>query len=366
MRRRLVVALAVLVGFGVDAGRSHAYWYDGPSWQANPVMSLQLGSSSNGVTLIDGSTTWGQPAEAAMAIWNQYLDRVQFRVIRDATSATGLGNGINNVFWSNSIYGRSWESYAGYTLWRSSGNAIIEADVIMNNQLSWNSYRGTARSGNVDFRRLVMHELGHAIGLNHPNDHGQVVTAVMNSSPGNTDTVMADDISGAQFLYSIGGNGSVSFPPRNESLDFRNQLETKYRDGLRRGNSTTYVDREGDIVWISEYYRYRVNACSHAQAQTRVFAQIDNTGTFGVCGTASSGAVAFPPRNEALDFRIALEAKYRDDLRRGAGVSAVDNEGDVVWIQEYLRYRVNSCSHAVAVDKVFAQIDGRGVQAVCR
>ena len=117
---------------------------------------------------------------------------------------------------------------------------------------------------------------------------------------------------------------------------------------------------------MSEYVRYRVTACAHAQAQTRVFAQIDNTGTFGVCGVVSAGAVAFPPRNESLEFRLALEAKYRDDLRRGAGQSAVDNEGDVVWVQEYLRYRVNSCSHAVAIDKVFAQIDGRGVQPVCR
>jgi len=189
---------------------------------------------------------------------------------------------------------------------------------------------------------------------------------VMNSRTSNTDTVTADDLSGVQYLYSFGGSGSVSFPARNEALDFRNQLESKYRDGLRRGNSNTFVDREGDIVWLSEYFRYRVNACSHSQAQTRTFAQIDNTGTYGVCGAGSSGSVAFPPRNESLDFRVALEAKYRDDLRRGASQTAVDNEGDVVWIQEYLRYRVNSCSHAVAVDKVFAQIDGRGVQAVCR
>jgi hypothetical protein len=192
------------------------------------------------------------------------------------------------------------------------------------------------------------------------------VVAQMLSYVTNLDTLAADDISGAQFLYSFGGSGSVSFPPRNESLDFRTQLEAKYRDGLRRGNSTSYVDTEGDIVWLSEYFRYRVNACSHSQAQTRVFAQIDNTGTYGVCGSVGPGAVAFPPRNESLDFRVALEAKYRDDLRRGAGQTAVDNEGDVVWIQEYLRYRVNGCSHAVAIDKVFAQIDGRGVQAVCR
>jgi hypothetical protein len=364
-RRAVTVAIIVGTLLLVSAPRpSRAYWYDGPTWPGNPVMSLQLGSISNGVTLSDGSTTWGQPAESAMVAWNNYLDRIQFRVIRDSTAATGLGNGVNNVFWSSTIYGRTFAPYAGYTLWLNSGSNIYEADVIMNNQLTWNSYRGNARNGVVDLRRLIMHEFGHVIGLNHPNDHGQVVDAVMNSSPGNNDELRADDISAAQFLYSLGA-GTVSFPARDQSLDFRNQLETKYRDQLRRSSGATYVDREGDIVWTSEYYRYRVNGCTHTQAQTRVFSQVDGSGTFGVCGRASAGAVEFPPRNESLQFRNALESKYRDDLRRGASQSSVDLEGDVVWIQEYLRYRVNGCSHAVAVDKVFAQIDGRGVQPTC-
>lgn len=364
--RRLVIIVAIAVGLVLTAGLapSGAYWYYGPRWSSNPVMSLQLGAPSSGAALIDGSTSWGQPVEAAMAIWNDYLDRVDFRVIRDSTAATGLGNGVNNVFWSNTIYGRTFTGYVAYALWNTSGNAVTEGDIIFNNQLTWNSYRGNLRGSTNEIRRVALHELGHVLGLDHPNDHGQTVTAQMNSGQTNLDTLSADDISGGQFLYSL-GNGTVSFPARDQSLDFRNQLETKYRDQLRRGSLATYVDREGDIVWTSEYYRYRVNGCSHSQAQTRVFAEIDNLGTYGVCGSASSGTVAFPPRNESLDFRNALEAKYRDELRRGASQSVVDLEGDVVWIQEYLRYRVNACSHAVAVDKVFAQIDGRGVQATC-
>lgn len=371
MQRVLIGLAAILLVLTVGLEPSPAYWYDGPRWNSNPVMSLQLGSPTS--TLIDGSTTWGQPVESAMIAWNVYVDSVEFRVIRDSTASTGLGNGINNVFWSNTIYGRTFAPYAGYTLWLNQGSAIVESDVIFNNQRLWNSYRGNVRGTTVDMRRLAMHELGHVLGLNHPDEHGQSVLAIMNASMGNVDELTADDRAAAQFLYSSGtstvtfpANGSVSFPPRNEALDFRTQLETKYRDSLRRGNSTTYVDREGDIVWTSEYYRYRVNACTHAQAQTRVFSQIDTGAAASVCGAASSGSVTFPPRNESLQFRNELEAKYRDELRRGPSQSAVDLEGDVVWIQEYLRYRVNSCSHAVSIDKVFAQIDGRGVQATCR
>jgi hypothetical protein len=46
-----------------------------------------------------------------------------------------------------------------------------------------------------------MHESGNMIGLEHPDQAGHVVNAVMNSSIRNTDSLTADDISGGQHLY---------------------------------------------------------------------------------------------------------------------------------------------------------------------
>jgi len=57
--------------------------------------------------------------------------------------------------------------------------------------------------------------------------------------------------------------------------------------------------------------------------------------------------------------------KYRDGLQRQPVQTFVDPEGDVIWTQEYLRYRVNQCDHPTAVQKVFTQIDGGGVQPTC-
>ena len=161
------------------------------------------------------------------------------------------------------------------------------------------------------------------------------------------------------------GQGIVAFPPRNEPYAFRQELEAKYRDGLKRSLSSTYVDLEGDIVWTQEYMRYRVNRCDHATAMQKVFDQIDGLGIAPVCGDPAAGAVAFPPRNEPYAFRQELERKYRDGLHRSATSSYVDIEGSIVWTQEYLRYRVNRCGHAAATSKVMSQIDGQGIAPTC-
>ncbi len=184
-------------------------------------------------------------------------------------------------------------------------------------------------------------------------------TALIVNGPGAARTA------GASVAADGDGTTVVSFPPRNEPFHFRQQLEAKYRDGLHRSPVATYVDIEGDIVWTQEYLRYRVNGCDHAQAVDRVMFQIDGFGILPVCGAAPDGVVSFPPRNEPFDFRLQLEAKYRDGLRRTAGQTYVDIEGDIVWTQEYIRYRVNACDHDVSIQKVFDQIDGKGVQPVC-
>jgi hypothetical protein len=157
----------------------------------------------------------------------------------------------------------------------------------------------------------------------------------------------------------------VAFPPRNESFEFRQELERKYRDGLRRTATSTFADVEGDVVWTQEYLRYRTNLCGHQEAVQRVLQQIDGGAAAPVCGDAPAGLVAFPPRDESFAFRQELERKYRDGLQRSPTSTFVDLEGSIVWTQEYLRYRVNACGHALAVARVFQQIDGGPIGPVC-
>jgi len=339
-------------------------------WSNGTVtMHLRLGAGSG--TLIDGSTSWNQVATNALATWNTHIDLVKFSAVNNSTAANGDGNDLNTVFFSDNVYGEDFDddTLAIATSWRI-GSRKVEGDVVFNSGQSWNSYRGNLRrsgtTGVYDFHRVALHEFGHILGLDHPDENGQRVSAQMNSTVSNLDALTSDDIAGGRALYGGGVTSNVSFPPRNEPNDFYNQLIGVYQNELRAGQVTTYVDPEGIVVWLIEYARYRVGLCDHGTAATRVFSAIDNTGVFGVCALTPAGTIPFPPRNEGLDFMNALQAKYRDDLRRPAGSSFVDNEGAVVWVLEYLRYRLNSCGHGDATTRVFQQIRGQGVQPVCR
>ena len=126
----------------------------------------------------------------------------------------------------------------------------------------------------------------------------------------------------------ISGKYDISLPGRDQSYDFRNQLETKYLTGLLRAAAPTFVDREGEVVWTQEYIRYRINGCDHATATQRVLSQVAGQAAGAVCGTAADGLIAFPPRSDAFDFRSRLETTYQG-FGRGTSTSSVDAEGGV-------------------------------------
>ncbi len=366
-RRALgVLTAAALVAATSQTARGFATF--GQVWNAgNITMNMQLAGGSG---LIDGSANFNAAATAALSLWNQSLNRVRFTAQSSSASA-GDGDLSNQVFFDSQYYGESFkrDELAITTRWYS-GTERVEADVVFNTAFRWDSYRGNVRSA-WDMRRVALHEFGHALGLDHPDEHGQSVSAIMNSIINNLDSLTADDIAGAQALYGsvvTGGTGvvgNISFPPRNEPNDFYNQLLAVYLNELRAAPSATYVDPEGAVIWLTEYARQRVGQCGHDTATTNTLNQITNNGGTLVCAATPAGPIPFPPRNEGLLFMNQLDNTYRDSLRRSLGSSVVNNEGAVVWVLEYLRYRLNNCNHGDATTKVLQQIRGQGIQPVC-
>ena len=84
--------------------------------------------------------------------------------------------------------------------------AFVDVDTVFDAKRTWVTYPGplqTNASGTIvyDFHRVAIHELGHVLGLDHPDAAGQIVTAIMNSRVSNLDTTQPDDLAGIHSIY---------------------------------------------------------------------------------------------------------------------------------------------------------------------
>ena len=124
-----------------------------------------------------------------------------------ALSSNPEGDAQNSVFFSSTVYGDSFGRGVLAITLISSRTDFTETDVFFNNAIDFDSYRGPRQGGLVDFHRVALHEFGHVLGLDHPDDFNQRVLAIMNSFISNTDALTDDDIAGAHSIYDSG-------PPR--------------------------------------------------------------------------------------------------------------------------------------------------------
>lgn len=162
--------------------------------------------------LFDERSLYSSVADATDR-WNAVLQTVHFTTTAGANSPAVAGNNLNELVLDSSVAGEAFPDNAlAVTLHHINGNAIDETDIVFNSRETWDSYLGPLRPS-VDIHRVALHELGHALGLKHPDDDGQTVTAIMNRYVSKIDELKPDDVQGAQRLY-----GGKNLVPGNDAF----------------------------------------------------------------------------------------------------------------------------------------------------
>jgi hypothetical protein len=137
-----------------------------------------------------------------MADWNA-VTPFTFLIVRNGFASPCNNPNIfpakNGVEFSSTVCGDAWgaTTLAIMQLWTMRGDTFLQAGVIFNLNESWNVYSGPWLFEPADFRRVAVHELAHALGLDHEDD----VPAIMATFASNVEEPQQDDVDGVQFHY---------------------------------------------------------------------------------------------------------------------------------------------------------------------
>ena len=164
---------------------------------------------------------WRLSFSEAVDRWNDvWVDKRIETTTTSFGSATCAGTNFpNRAYFLSHMCGAAWGDAISVTPRVITGNTVVHADIVFNSNVLWSTYDGNRIPGVNDLRRIAVHELGHALGLNHED----AVPSIMAATVANTFLPQFDDINTLAGRYGtrtnnltlkITGDGSVLVAPK--------------------------------------------------------------------------------------------------------------------------------------------------------
>ena len=195
--KTLITAVCFLVGLWASAGYTYVESPGNPPPSPH-TMNLQLGCLDDPSHIESWGPCWDDVAAHAITVWNTAGSRFRFGITSHSADPCDHTDGISTIGWSDDLCGYEGGSGARTAaIMIPSRTGTGDHDIILNGTVEWGAYAGPWNPADPpDIHRVILHELGHIVGLGHPNEHGQSVTAIMNSEYA-VDMLQPDDINGA-------------------------------------------------------------------------------------------------------------------------------------------------------------------------
>lgn len=209
MKTTLLTLITILVLLGLSGNVVHAWepleecWGDPVIWSNDTTMAISPVSFPSGSVDRDDLMI-------AFDRWNDMRGMsFEFERIVDDNNTYGRGNGVNEVaFVDNAVVGGAWaiaRVQPGTCFF--AGQGIVEVDILFNADKPWEMGAHDPRTVTTEqnFRRAAVHEMGHALGLDHENDSMAVMLETAAAFHGGHEAFRAgpfpDDAVGARALY---------------------------------------------------------------------------------------------------------------------------------------------------------------------
>ena len=152
-------------------------------------------------------------------------------------------------------------------------------------------------------------------------------------------------------------------PPLEELAAFRERLEIIYRNDLHRAATARSGSTDIQIRSLVRFVSYRLTGCGYDEARDKTLRELDGYHELRLCEHHLSRRLRdleqpgyqeqLPERAEAVGLLHVIANRSTVPTRI---VSSVDEEGEAVWLQEYVGHRLTGRNPEEATELVRASI----------